>query len=164
MNGPHQEEYRSAMKIEIKNLILHKTWVLVDRPPAGTNVLKGIWKFKLKRLPDFTPYEFKARYCARGDLQIKGVDVLETYAPVVQWSTIHLLLTIVLFEGWTTRQVDYTNAFAQAELEHTVYVEPPPGFAIKSGKDKVLLLKTSLYGLADAPRNFYQKLRAGLVE
>jgi hypothetical protein len=50
-------------------------------------------------------------------MQIEGVDFFETYAPVVQWSTIRLLFSTVLMEGWTTCQVDYTNVFAQPELK-----------------------------------------------
>jgi hypothetical protein len=45
-------------------------------------------------------------------MQQEGVDYFETYAPVVQWSTIIMLLALVLREGWSTLQVDYTNAFA----------------------------------------------------
>ena len=77
-------------------------------------------------------------------------------APVVQWSTIRLLLSTVLTEGWTTRQVDYTNAFAQAELKEEVYVEFPRLFGPKSGKDKVLHLLKSMYGLRQAPRSFFK--------
>jgi hypothetical protein len=63
-----------------------------------------------------------------GDLQLSGVDFSETYAPVVQWSTIRLLLSTVLTEGWNTRQVDYTNAFAQAEIHEEIYIEYPKSF------------------------------------
>jgi hypothetical protein len=63
-----------------------------------------------------------------------------------------------------TRQVDYTNAFSQAEMGETVYVEPPILFGPKSGKDLVLLLLKSLYGLKQAPRTFYEKLCEGLLE
>lgn len=97
-------------------------------------------------------------------MQTEGVDFFETYAPVVQWSTIRLLLSTVLTEGWTTRQVDYTNAFAQAELKEEVYVEYPRLFGPKSGTDKVLHLLKSLYGLRQAPRTFFEKLKAGLEE
>jgi hypothetical protein len=62
-------------------------------------VLKSTWAFELKWLPDGTPYQHKARFCARGDMQISGKDFFETYAPVVQWSTIRLLLSTVLTEG-----------------------------------------------------------------
>jgi hypothetical protein len=39
-------------------------------------------------------------------MQIEGVDIFETYAPVVQWSTIQLLLSTVLTENWYTTQDD----------------------------------------------------------
>jgi hypothetical protein len=163
VNGSEAAEYITAMQLEIHTLMGQHTWETVDRP-TGKAVLKGTWAFKLKRLPDGTPYRYKARFCARGDMQTEGVDFFETYAPVVQWSTIRLLLSTVLTEGWTTRQVDYTNAFAQAELKEEVYVECPRLFGPKSGLDKVLRLHKSLYGLKQAPRTFFEKLRSGLLE
>ena len=70
----------------------------------------------------------------------------------------------VLTEGWSTRQVDYTNAFAQADLKEEVYLEYPRMFGPKSGTNKVLRLLKSLYGLCQAPRTFFEKLREGLLE
>ena len=84
--------------------------------------------FKLKRLPDGTPSKFKVRYCVRGDIQREGIDYFDTYALVVQWSTVRVLLTMVLPNGRTTKHVDYTNAFAQVEIKEEVYVEQPKGF------------------------------------
>jgi hypothetical protein len=163
MNGSEAAEYIRAMKLEVQTLVNQRTWESVPRP-KDKPILKGTWAFKLKRLPDGTAYRHKARFCARGDMQTEGVDYFETYAPVVQWSTIRLLLSTVLTEGWTTRQVDYTNAFVQAELKEEVYVEYPRLFGPKSGSDKVLHLLKSLYGLRQAPRTFFEKLKAGLEE
>ena len=163
MNGEHAEEYIKAMQLEITTLVQQRTWTSVPRT-SKLNVLKSTWAFKLKRLPDGTPYRFKARFCARGDLQREGVDFFDTYAPVVQWSTIRLLLSTVLTEGWATRQVDYTNAFAQANLKEEVYLEFPKMFAPKSRGNVVLKLVKSLYGLRQAPRTFFEKLRDGLLE
>lgn len=70
----------------------------------------------------------------------------------------------VLVKGWCTRQVDYTNAFAQAELEEEVYVEPPHLFAPKSGKDLVLQLLKSLYRWRQAPHTFFKKLCEGPLD
>ena len=163
IHGENSEEYIKAMQIEIATLILQRTWESVPRT-ANLHVLKGTWVFKLKRLPDGTPYRFKSRYCARGDLQKEGIDFFETYAPDVLWSTMRLLLLTVLTEGWSTRQVDYTNAFAQADLKEEVYLEYPCMFGPKSGTNKVLRLLKNLYGLRQAPCTFFEKLREGLLE
>jgi hypothetical protein len=144
-------------------LIAQKTWKTVPRSEA-TIVIKSIWVFKLKRLPDGSASKFKARYCVRGDMKQEGVDYFETYAPVVQWSTIRMLLTLVLREGWITHQVDYTNAFAQAELKEEVYVDPPKYFAPGNVTDLVLHLIKSLYGLKQAPKKLFETLRDGIVQ
>jgi len=60
--------------------------------------------------------------------------------------------------------VDYDNAFAKAERKETVFVKPPKCFAPRSGKDLALKLFKSLYGLREAPRTFFYKLRSVLLE
>ena len=97
-HGEHSEEYIKAMQIKIATLILQRTWESVPRT-TNLNVLKGTWVFKLKHLPDGTPFCFKAWFCARGDLQKEGINLFETYTSVVLWSTIRLLLLTVLTEG-----------------------------------------------------------------
>ena len=146
VDGEFSEQYMEAMKKEVSALILQNTWIMEPRIKTD-NVNMSTWAFKLKQLPDGTPSKFEARFCVRGDLQKEGIDYFETNAPVVAWSTIQILLTLVLQEGWTTHQVDYVNAFAQAELSETVFVEPPKLFGPKSGKDLVLKLLKCLYGL-----------------
>ncbi len=58
------------------------------------NVINGTWAFKCKRFPNGTVKKFKACFCARGDQQLEGIDFFETYAPVVQWTTVHLILIL----------------------------------------------------------------------
>ena len=170
MRSANAHEWCVAMKKEIAELIRQNTWEYLNRSDVPSfngkkrTVLGGTWAFKLKRLPDGTPLKFKARYCVRGDRQTHGIDYFETYAPVVQWSTVRLLLTLVLSKNWVTKQVDYTNAFAQATLKEEVYIDPPKGFHFGDGKDKVLKLIKSLYGLKQAPLQFYEKLSEGLIE
>jgi hypothetical protein len=69
--------------------------------------------------------KLKARWCVRGDRQLEGKDFFETYAPVVSWSTVRLLLILSVTLGLATKQVDYTLAFVQADLKEEVYVEMP---------------------------------------
>jgi hypothetical protein len=56
-------------------------------------------------------------------VQQEGVNFFDMYAPVVQQSTFQMVLAMVLFKGWTTKQVDYMNVFAQADLSDEVYLE-----------------------------------------
>ena len=91
-----------------------------DIPPGPEGrprrVLKGACTFKLKLLPYGNNLKYKAHYCMRRDLQKERVGYFENYPPVVQWSTIFLELTMILYKNWHTKQVDYTNAFAQVDL------------------------------------------------
>ena len=70
--------------------------------------------------------------------------------------------------GWSTRQVDFSNAFVQATLEEEVYVELPAIFRDEnenvSNDGVVLKLNKSLYGLVQAPRSWYHHLQAGLAK
>jgi len=90
----------------------------------------------------------------RGDIQKENIDYFDTYAPVISCSTIRILLTLVYNEDWSTCQVEYDNAFAQAEL-----IEPQKLVWPKSCKDLVLKLLTSLYGIKQAQWTFHEKTK-----
>ena len=87
MKGDYADEFWEACKVEIETLESMNAWEVVDRED-GMNVLQSIWAFKIKRYPDGLIKKFKARFCARGDQQLEGIDFFETYAPVVQWTTV----------------------------------------------------------------------------
>ena len=71
----------------------------------------------LKRYPDGVVKKFKARFCARGDQQLEGVDFFETYAPVVQWTTVRLMLILEVLLPLKSKQGDIIAAFLHADLE-----------------------------------------------
>jgi hypothetical protein len=95
--------------------------------------------------------KFKARFCARGDQQLEGIDFFETYALVVPWTTICLMFILEILLGLKSMQGDVTCASLHADLKEnkTVYVDISMGFAHygKNGKKKCLKLKKTLYGL-----------------
>ena len=109
-------------------------WDVVDCP-EGVNAIDSTQAFKLKRFPDGLIKKFKARFCVRGDQQVHGVDFFETYAPVVQWTTIWLMLTLEVLLGLKSKQGDITAAFVHADVEkgENIYVEMPRGLR-KQGK------------------------------
>ena len=122
-------------------------------------VLPSTWAFRCKRYPDGSVRKLKARFCARGDKQIEGVDCFDTFAPVVNWTTVRLMLILTLILNLATCQVDFTAAFAHAPIDTDVYLDMPRGFA---EPNKVYRLKRSLYGLRQSPRNFFQHLKSKL--
>ena len=85
-NGQFADEYWDAAVSEIENLESMKAWEFVDRED-DMNAIRLTWAFKLKCYPYGLIKKFKARFCARGDMQLEGIDFFEMYAPVVQWTT-----------------------------------------------------------------------------
>jgi hypothetical protein len=95
----------------------------------------------------------------RGDQQIHGKDYFDTYAPVVSWTTVWTLLKMACVLKLQTQQIDYTLAFCQASLDEPIYVEMHQSYQVPG---KVLKLKRSLYGLAVAPKLFFETLKEAL--
>ena len=58
-------------------------------------------------------------------------DYDQTFAPVVSWGTIRLLLILSLIHGWHTLQLDYVLAFPQAPVERELYMKLPAGFEVE---------------------------------
>ncbi len=123
-------------------------------------VIQSTWAFKRKRFPNGLIKKFKACFCARGNMQLEGVDFSETYAPVVQWTMIRLMFILEVLLGLKSKQGDVTCAFLHADLEpdEMVYVAMPLGFntKCKNGERQVLKLNKTLYGLCQSPRAFWK--------
>ncbi|GKE34437.1 ribonuclease H-like domain-containing protein [Tanacetum coccineum] len=78
--------WQNAMRDEYHALIKNKTWILVRRPP-DTNIVCCMWLFRHKYLVDGTLSRYKARLVTNDSTQLEGVDVDETFSPVVKPET-----------------------------------------------------------------------------
>ena len=94
-NGPMSEIFWKAMDVELNTLNRKDVWTVVDQTD-DMNVLESTWAFKVKRYPDGTICKIKARFCVQGYLQIEGVNFFNTYAPVVSWLTIFIVMILSL--------------------------------------------------------------------
>ena len=163
MRSPDREGFIEAMKKEMDQLSDLDAFTAVPRQKAideGKQIIDTTWAFKRKRYPDGAVKKLKARLCVRGDLQ-QTDDAFDTYSPVVQWSTVRLLLIISIILQLETKQVDFTLAFVQAKAAPGTYIEMPRMFELDG---YILELKRNLYGQRDAPIKFYEHLRHGLEE
>jgi hypothetical protein len=63
-------------------------------------------------------------------------------------------------------QIDFNNAFINAPIDGTIYVQQPEGFEQRApgGAPLVLLLRRSLYGLAQSPRLWCKEVSEQLAE
>lgn len=156
MSGDEAEQYWEAACTEIATLEAMKAWEVVDRP-KDRRVLPSLWAFRRKRNPDGAIRKYKARFTARGDRQIAGVDFNETWAPVTKWTTIRLMFILQCCLDLKSASADVACAFLHGSLDEgeEVYIEMPKGF---QQEGKCLKLKRSLYGLKQAPRCFWKYL------
>jgi hypothetical protein len=94
-------------------------------------------------------------------MQTWGQNYWETYAPVVNWASVCLILAIAKIHGLLSKSIDFVLAFPQADLEVPVYMELPIGFDAPNGENYkfyVLRLNKSLYGLKQAGYKWFVKL------
>lgn len=147
------------MQLEYDALQANNTWTLQDRPP-GSRIITGKWVFKHKWNPDGTLDRYKARWVIRGFNQRPGIDFGETFSPVVKPPTIRTVLTLVASKRWPAHQLDVSNAFLHGNLQETVYCSQPTGFENPDRPDAVCLLSRSLYGLRQAPRQWFLRFVA----
>jgi hypothetical protein len=167
MNSPQAEQWWNATKVEMETLEGDlDAWELVVKTDEMKNILPCKWAFKLKRFPDGLVKKFKARFCIRGDCQKEGIDYFETWAPVIQWTTVRTMLILATKLGLHSAQADITAAFVHARLKPTdeIYVRQPEGYKRygPNGEELVLKLKRAVYGLKQSPRYFFNHLKKQL--
>ena len=154
MAAPDRNEFIKAMEDEVNGQIKNNNFTIIHRSevPDGKRVLPAVWAMRRKRrIATGKVYKWKARLNIDGSKQIKGQDYWETYAPVANWASIRLLLTHAIINKWHTRQIDYVQAYTQAEVETDMYMEIPKGYKVDGpAGDYVLKLHKNIYGQKQA--------------
>ncbi|GJZ58090.1 ribonuclease H-like domain-containing protein [Tanacetum coccineum] len=154
--------WQNAMSDEYNAHIKNNTWTLVPRP-ADANIVRCMWLFCHKFLADGTLSLYKARLVVNSSTQIEGIDVDETFSPVVKPGTIRTVLSLALSRHWPVHQLDVKNAFLHDDLTETIYMHQPLSFWDLAHPDYVCLLQRSLYGLKLAPRAWFQRFAAYIL-
>jgi hypothetical protein len=147
-------KFVEAQRPDIDGLMDINTFKFIPKInlPPRTRYLDLIWTYRRKRRPDGSLKKYKARLCVNGSRQIQGIDYTESFAPLVQWSTIRMVNILAAMHNIKGKQIDFNQAFPQAKLREDIYLRFPAGFEHKNDK-WALKLKRNLYGLLQASRN-----------
>lgn len=151
IRSKNEKKWKAAFDEEMDSLEKNETWDLIDQP-EGERTIGCKWIYKIKPgVPGGEDRRFKGRVVAKGYSQIEGVDYNEVFSPVVKHVTIRLLLSLVVNQDMELEQLDVKTAFLHGNLEERILMEQPEFY--KKG-NKVCLLKPSIYGLKQSPRQW----------
>lgn len=153
-----KERRITTMQEEIESLLKNETQVLIDKPRLQKLVsCKWIFKRKVEVSVAGEQIKYKARLVARGFTHMEGIAFNEVQSPLVKQCSIKILLSVVNHFKKKLQQLDVKTVFLHGDLEESIFMTQPEGFILLKNKDKVCLLKRSLYGFKQSPRQLYLK-------
>lgn len=147
INCDESKMWEKAMSEEIKSLEENHTWEIINEP-TNKKIIEVKWIYRIK-----SNGKYKARVVAKGFQQM-CYENEEIYSPVARMTTLRILLVFSLLKKLEIHQMDVETAFLNGNIKSEVYIYPPEGYKIE--ENKVCLLRKSLYGLRESPRDWYE--------
>ena len=163
LKQPDALQFIKAVIREINGHIKNDHWRIIPRQdvPEGHKVTPSVWAMRRKRnLVTNEIKSHKARLNLHGGKQVYGVNYYDTYAPVVTWFAIRLMIILAIVTKRVLRQIDFVMAYTQAPIETDLFMEIPYGIETTKGNthDYVLQLLANIYGQKQAGRVWNQFL------
>ncbi|GJV19975.1 retrovirus-related pol polyprotein from transposon TNT 1-94 [Tanacetum coccineum] len=122
------------------------------------------WVFRNKLDENGVVSRNKARLVAQGYNQQEGIDYDKTYALVSRLESIRILLAYACALDFKLFQIDVKSAFLDGFINEEVYKAQPPGFIDFEKPDHVYKLEKALHDLKQAPKAWYDRLKAFLIK
>ena len=98
------------MHEELNQFVRNDVWELALRP-ENVHVIGTKWIFKNKTDEDGEIIQNKSRLVAQGYTQVKGVEFVESFAPVVRLESIQILMSIACTMNFKLYQMDVKYEF-----------------------------------------------------
>ena len=108
-----------------------------------------MWIFKAKFGPTCQIDKLKAQIVAEDNEHIEGLNFQETFALVVQWTTIHTIIALAAQKNWPLGHLSIITACLNGLLLEDVYIIVSSYF-LKVGQ--ICKLNRTFYGLKPASR------------
>ena len=156
----------NTYKESIKNEILEAkqreldSWkeneVYIEVENKNQHCVSGKWVVKPKIVEG--KQSVKARYVLRG---FEENSDFRTDSPTCMKESVRILLAICATQKWTLHSIDFKTAFLQGKaINRDIYVKPPK----EAQTTKLWKLRKTAYGLKDAPREWYIRLKNQIVQ
>nr|GEY47142.1 retrovirus-related Pol polyprotein from transposon TNT 1-94 [Tanacetum cinerariifolium] len=152
-----------AMQEELLQFKTQQVWILVDLP-FGKKVIGTKWVYNNKKNERGVVVRNKARLVYQGHRQEEKIDYDEVFTPMASIEAIKIFLAFASYMGFIVYQMDKKSAFLYGKIYKEVYVSQPPGFIDPKFPKKVYKVVKALYGLHQAPRDWYAPLSTFLVQ
>ena len=88
-------EWKKAVNEEVNALVKNGTWEITNLP-HGKNLIGCKWIFIVRTKADGNIERYKARLVSKRFTQTYGIDYDETFATVVKFNTIQILLSLAV--------------------------------------------------------------------
>jgi hypothetical protein len=128
LQQPDAAHFMEAVVQEVNGRIGNNHWRLTKSSKVlpDMEVVPSVWSLQCKR--DITMNKikkYKARWNLHGGKQVFGLNYYETYALVVTWFSIRLLIVVGIIFCWALCQVDFIMAYPQAPIKCNMYMKLP---------------------------------------
>ena len=144
-----------AKEQEIENWKTNDVYEEVDS--NGETVISVRWVITEKMMEG--KQVLKARLVARGF--VENTDFLRKDSPACSKEAVRLMIAISVSKQWQCHSLDVKAAYLQGgDIEREVYLKPPPEYF----NGKIWKLKKTVYGLCDAARAWYLRVRDELLK
>ena len=150
------ERFIKAKEKEIHNIEENDVFEWVQ--DSGQSTISTKWVIS-EKITDDESSVVKARLVARGFEESK--EEMRTDSPTCSKQSLRMIFTVSSTMAWELNAIDITSAFLQGNaIERNVFLQPPtevaePGYIWK--------LKRCIYGLCDAPRSWYTRVKEELI-
>ena len=151
----NSDSVMSAKESELKNWEENEVYEEVENVGQTAISMRWVITEKLKNGEAVT----KARLVARGFEEHSLF--LRKDSPTCSRETVRLVLAIAVSKGWLPHSLDVKAAFLQGDpIERDVFLRPPREFS----NGKLWKLKKTVYGLCDAARAWYLRVKGELCK
>lgn len=155
VHSEYGDKWQIAINEELDAHRKNKTFTPVTRT-QNMNVIGCRWVFKVKRDAHGNVSKYKARLVAKGYNQEYGIDYHETFAPVLKYKSLRIIIVLSLHFNMRIEQLDVKTAFLNASVKEDIYISIPEGMTENS--NTVLKLLKALYGIKQAPREWHVEI------